>query len=93
MQVGNKTTTSDLAQTLQNEQGTYYAQIGGQGFLVICAAGHSIKNIRPIGQQVIPATPNLNNDWFLEKLSNSEESFDLARQQQQQYQQGGSQQR
>ncbi len=88
MQVGNKQTTNDLAQTLQSESGTFYAQIGGLSFLVICAEGHSIKSIRPIGRAIIPATTNPNESWDVEKLSNSQVELQQGQYQSHQQQQG-----
>ncbi len=76
LQVDQTTTAPDLAQALENEQGSFLVQQGGQAYIALSKVGHSIVSFRPIG----PRVPTLNiagtpENWFITKLSDSVESF------------------
>ena len=42
----------DLAEALRGENGTFFCQQGGQGYIVTAAEGFSIKSLRPVGRKI-----------------------------------------
>lgn len=61
----------DLAEALDGNYGTFYAECGGQGFVVTSSKGHSIVSLRPVGRQIVeqPSSNIAPKIWFVEKLS------------------------
>jgi len=45
----------DLAEALRGENGTFFCQQGGQGYIVTAAEGFSIKSLRPVGRKIVEA--------------------------------------
>ncbi len=72
LQQGVPLQVPDLAEALDSNYGTFYAECGGQGFVVTSKKGHSIVSLRPVGRQIIEAPSNnaiAPKTWFVEKLS------------------------
>lgn len=77
MQVGTPFQTLDLAQATEGDQGSYLCQQGGQNYLLVAAAGHSIKaGPIPIGRRVQEAlTPSSTSEpWTITKISDQDVS-------------------
>lgn len=75
LQIGVPVATLDLAQATEGDQGTYLCQQNGQNYLLVAAAGHSIKaGPIPVGRKVIEApTPSVGAEpWFITKISNED---------------------
>jgi len=73
LRTNQSTTDIDLALALENEEGTFLAQKGGQSFLVVAEKGHSIASMRAVGQ-VLPVPPPMASEpWFVTKISPSTE--------------------
>ena len=77
LQVGQRTIASDLAQGLQNNEGTFFCQLGGQSYIAVAKAGHSITSLRPVGLPVVEASQALSGrkEWIIEKISDQEVTF------------------
>ncbi len=74
IQVEQTITAPDLAQALQDEQGSFLVQQGGQAYIALSRQGHSIVSLRPVG----PRIPTLNigssaENWVVTKLSDNVE--------------------
>ena len=70
MRINETVTTYDLAEALQGEQGTFFAQRAGQDSLITCERGHSITSFRPIGvAEPVAALPGTNQPYSLTKVS------------------------
>jgi hypothetical protein len=70
----------DLAKATQGDQGTYLCQQGGQNFLLVAAAGHSIKSgPTPIGRRIVEAPNALTSPepWTVTKISNQDVSSEF----------------
>ncbi len=72
IQVEQTITAPDLAQALQDEQGTFLVQQGGQTYLVLSRQGHSIVSFRAIGPRIptinVGSTPE---NWIVTKVSDN----------------------
>ncbi len=70
LQVGERTAAIDLAIALQGEEGTFLCQQGGQSYIVVSQAGHSITSLRPVGRRFIESQPVMQQEgWTIEKVS------------------------
>jgi len=74
LQIDQTITAPDLAQALADEQGTFLVQQGGQSYIAVSKAGHSIVSLKPVG----PRVPTLNigaspENWFVTKVSEGTE--------------------
>ncbi len=70
----------DLAKATQGDQGTYLCQQGGQNFLLVTAAGHSIKSgPTPIGRRIVESPNALAaaEPWTVTKISNRDISSEF----------------
>jgi hypothetical protein len=71
----------DLAAALRNDNGTFFCQQGGQGYIVVAAEGHSIKSLRPVGRKVLEAPTFVGNltpePWTITKISNQDIDLDI----------------
>ncbi len=70
----------DLAKATQGDQGTYLCQQGGQNFLLVAVAGHSIKSgPTPIGRRIVeaPNTVSSPEPWIVTKISNQDLSSEF----------------
>src|SRR5436190_16982883 len=62
----------DLAEALRGENGTFFCQQGGQGYIVTAAEGFSIKSLRPVGRKIVEANVVLQatpEPWAMTKIS------------------------
>jgi hypothetical protein len=62
----------DLAEALRGENGTFFCQQGGQGYIVTAAEGFSIKSLRPVGRKIVEANVVLQatpEPWAITKIS------------------------
>jgi len=62
----------DLAEALRGENGTFFCQQGGQGYIVTAAEGFSIKSLRPVGRKIVEANVLLQTTpepWAITKVS------------------------
>ena len=73
LRTNQSTTDIDLALGLENEEGTFLAQKGGQTFLVIAEKGHSIASMRAVGQVLPVPRPVASDPWHITKISTSTE--------------------
>ena len=73
LRVNQTTTDQDLALALENENGTFLAQKGGNCFLVVSEEGHSIASLRSVGKPVETAPTATDQPWYITKISNSTE--------------------
>jgi hypothetical protein len=63
----------DLAEALRGDNGTFFCQQGGQGYIVTAAEGYSIKSLRPVGRKVVeqPTVSLVGPEpWTIQKISN-----------------------
>lgn len=71
----------DLAELLQDNEGTFAAKINGQMHVVVSQRGHSIKfGPKPIGTPSldVSALSGQPSPWSVQKISNSDLSRELA---------------
>jgi hypothetical protein len=62
----------DLAEALRGENGTFFCQQGGQGYIVTAAEGFSIKSLRPVGRKIVEANVPMQHTpepWAITKIS------------------------
>jgi hypothetical protein len=62
----------DLAEALRGENGTFFCQQGGQGYIVTAAEGFSIKSLRPVGRKIVEANVLMTaspEPWAITKIS------------------------
>jgi len=62
----------DLAEALRGENGTFFCQQCGQGYIVTAAEGFSIKSLRPVGRKIVEANVLLQTTpepWAITKVS------------------------
>jgi hypothetical protein len=74
----------DLAEALRGENGTFFCQQGGQGYIVTAAEGFSIKSLRPVGRKVMEANVLLQTTpepWAITKISEDVLEFGAVPQQ------------
>jgi hypothetical protein len=67
-EVGQTTTTKDLARALAGERGSYLVRNENKVYLCIAAEGHSIANLIPLS---LPETGP--GEWGIAKISDSTE--------------------
>jgi hypothetical protein len=79
LRTNQSTTDVDLALALENEEGTFLAQKGGQSFVVVAEKGHSIASMRAIGQVLQVPTPAASDPWYITKIGSLTESTDRDR--------------
>ena len=76
LEIAVPVTTYDLANAVHDDQGTYLCQQGGQTFLLVAAAGHSIKfGPRPIGrsvQEVSNPFTSMPEPWIVTKIADDD---------------------
>src|SRR5213075_715719 len=73
-----------LAEALRGENGTFFCQQGGQGFIVTAAEGFSIKSLRPVGRKIVEANVLLQSapePWAITKISEDVLEFSSVPQQ------------
>ena len=75
LRTNQNTTDIDLALALENEEGTFLAQKGGQTFLVVAEKGHSIASMRAVGQVLPVPQPAASDPWFITKISNTTDAM------------------
>jgi hypothetical protein len=74
----------DLAEALRGENGTFFCQQGGQGYIVTAAEGFSIKSLRPVGRKIMEANVLLQSTpepWAITKISEDVLEFGAVPQQ------------
>jgi hypothetical protein len=62
----------DLAEALRGENGTFFCQQGGQGYIVTAAEGFSIKSLRAVGRKIVEANVLMQvtpEPWVITKIS------------------------
>jgi hypothetical protein len=62
----------DLAEALRGENGTFFCQQSGQGYIVTAAEGFSIKSLRPVGRKIVEANVPMQSTpepWAITKIS------------------------
>ena len=62
----------DLAEALRGENGTFFCQQGGQGYIVTAAEGFSIKSLRAVGRKIVEANVLMQvtpEPWAITKIS------------------------
>lgn len=76
--VGQRVVALDLAQALEDNEGTFICQQSGQSYLAVARKGHSITSLRPVGRRFIEATPVSGGQeaWIVERISNQEITYD-----------------
>jgi len=72
MEVGQRITALDVAEGLQDQEGTFNVQHGGQSYTAVSKAGHSIVSFKPVGVRLnVPmALTAAQEPWIIEKVSN-----------------------
>lgn len=77
IEVGQRVTALDLAQLLDDQEGTFICQQAGQSYLAVSKKGHSITSLRPIGRRFIEAAPASSGQeaWVVERISHQEISL------------------
>ena len=74
----------DLAEALRGENGTFFCQQGGQGYIVTAAEGFSIKSLRPVGRKIVEANVPMQSTpepWAITKISEDVLEFSAVPQQ------------
>ena len=74
----------DLAEALRGENGTFFCQQSGQGYIVTAAEGFSIKSLRPVGRKIVEAnvvTQFTPEPWAITKISEDVLEFSAVPQQ------------
>jgi len=74
----------DLAEALRGENGTFFSQQGGQGYIVTAAEGFSIKSLRPVGRKIVEANVLMTagpEPWAITKISEDVLEFSAVPQQ------------
>jgi len=75
----------DLAEALRGENGTFFCQQGGQGYIVTAAEGFSIKSLRPVGRKIVEANVPMQSftpePWAITKISEDVLEFSAVPQQ------------
>jgi hypothetical protein len=74
----------DLAEALRGENGTFFCQQGGQGYIVTAAEGFSIKSLRPVGRKIVEANVFMTaspEPWAITKISEDVLEFSAVPQQ------------
>src|ERR1044072_852828 len=63
----------DLAEALRGENGTFFCQQSGQGYIVTAAEGFSIKSLRPVRRKIVEANVPIQSftpeTWAITKIS------------------------
>src|SRR5436190_11967505 len=74
----------DLAEALRGENGTFFCQQGGQGYILTAAEGFSIKSLRPVGRKIVEANVPMQSTpepWAITKISEDVLEFSAVPQQ------------
>jgi hypothetical protein len=75
----------DLAEALRGENGTFFCQQSGQGYIVTAAEGFSIKSLRPVGRKIVEANVSMQSftpePWAITKISEDVLEFSSVPQQ------------
>lgn len=78
LEISQRITAQDLAQALEGQEGTFFCQQGGQGYIAVSKSGHSLVSLRPVGRRVMEVSAVITSGqepWVIEKLSDNQDIF------------------